>query len=77
MVLRQVGMMTLVGGAIGVAGALVLGRAARSMLYQLDATDPLVFVVAIMVLALVALSAGLVPALRASRVNPTQALRYE
>jgi ABC-type antimicrobial peptide transport system permease subunit len=77
MVLRQVGMMTLVGGAIGVAGALVLGRATRSMLYQLDATDPLVFVAAIIVLGLVALSAGLVPALRASRVNPTQALRYE
>jgi predicted permease len=77
MVLRQVGRMTLVGGVIGVAAALGVGRAAGSLLYELEGHDPLVVVIAAFVLALVALGAGYIPALRASRVQPMQALRYE
>jgi predicted permease len=77
MVLRQVGRMTLVGGAIGVAAALGVGRAARSLLFELEGHDPLVVSVAAVVLAVVALGAGYIPALRASRVEPMQALRYE
>ena len=42
MVLRQVGFMTLIGGVIGIGGALALGRGARSMLFQIRAFDPLV-----------------------------------
>ena len=77
MVLRQVGVMTAIGGVIGMAGAYGLGRAASSLLYKLEGHDPVVFVTAAVVLTLVALGAGLLPALRASRVDPMQALRYE
>ncbi|HKG95030.1 MAG TPA: FtsX-like permease family protein, partial [Gemmatimonadaceae bacterium] len=77
MVLRQVGRMTIIGGAVGIAAAIALGRAARSLLYGLEGHDPLVVAVAAAVLAAVALGAGYVPALRASRVEPMRALRYE
>ena len=77
MVLRQVGVMTAIGGVIGMAGAYGLGRAASSLLYKLEGHDPVVFVTAAVVLTLVALGAGLLPALRASRVDPMRALRYE
>jgi ABC-type antimicrobial peptide transport system permease subunit len=77
MVLRQVGLMTVIGGVIGIAGALALGRGAQSLLYELKGSNPLVIAVAALLLTLVALGAGLGPALRASRVDPMQALRYE
>ncbi|MGH7663214.1 MAG: ABC transporter permease [Gemmatimonadaceae bacterium] len=77
MVLRQVGWMTLIGGVIGVAAALALGRAASSLLFELEGHDPLAIAIATVVIALVALGAGYIPALRASRVDPMQALRYE
>ncbi|MBI2223294.1 MAG: ABC transporter permease [Acidobacteria bacterium] len=77
MVLRQVALMTLVGGAIGLTGALWLGPMAESQLYQLKGRDPVVFVGAAAVLGIIALVAGFVPAHRASRVEPMWALRYE
>jgi ABC-type antimicrobial peptide transport system permease subunit len=77
LVLRQVGVMTFIGAAIGIAAALGLGRAARSLLYELQGYDPVVIVGAAAVLAMVAFAAGFLPALRASRVDPMQALRYE
>lgn len=77
MVLRQVGVMTAIGGVIGIAGALGLGTAAKSLLYQLEGYDPIVFVSAAALLTLVAFGAGFLPALRASRVDPMNALRYE
>jgi predicted permease len=77
LVLRQVGVMTFIGGAIGIVAALGLGRAARSLLYELQAYDPVVIAGAAAVLAMVAFAAGFFPALRASRVDPMQALRYE
>ena len=77
MMLRQVGMMTLVGGAIGLSAAIGLGRLAQTLLYQLRGTDPAVFGASTAALVLVALCAGLIPAYRASQVDPMQALRYE
>ena len=77
MVLRQVAIMTVVGGIIGLTAAVTLGRGARSLLYQLQTHDPLVMATAALVLALVALGAGYIPALRASKVDPMNALRYE
>jgi predicted permease len=77
MVLRQVGMMTLIGGGVGVLAALGLGRAAKSLLFELQGYDPIVIGLSACTLALVAFGAGLIPALRASRIDPVQALRYE
>ena len=77
MVLRQVGLMTLVGGAIGLVAALALGKTAQSLLFGLSPYDPLVVGASIVVLAVVALGAGYLPAYRASTVDPIKALRYE
>ena len=77
LVLRQVAIMTLIGGAIGIAAALGLGQAARSLLFGLEGHDALVFSISILLLAVVALAAGFVPARRAASVNPMAALRYD
>jgi len=77
MVLRQVGVMVLIGGVIGIGGALALGRVARSLLYEIKGYDPGVMTLSAILLALIALGAGYIPALRASKIDPMQALRYE
>jgi predicted permease len=77
LVMRQVGVMTLIGGGIGIAAAIALGRAAQSLLYELKGYDPLVIAAAAAALTMVAFAAGLLPALKASRVDPMHALRYE
>ncbi len=77
MVLRQVAWMTVVGGAIGLAGGVYLGRAARSLLYELQGHDPLVLAVSLAGLGAVALAAGYIPARRAAAIDPLRALRFE
>ena len=77
MVLRQVAIMTLIGGAIGVALSLWVGAQAKTLLYEMTARDPGVYIASIVTLGLVALTAGFIPAHRASRVDPMTALRYE
>ncbi len=77
MILRQVSFMVLIGGLVGVAAALALGRAAQSQLYELKGHDPLVFAMAVILLSAVALGAGFLPARRAARVDPMHALRYD
>jgi putative ABC transport system permease protein len=64
----------LIGLAIGLAGALALGRALSSLVFGVRATDPLTFAAVSLLLGLVALAACAVPAWRASRVHPTEAL---
>ena len=77
MVLKQVGIMTLIGGIIGLSAAIGGGRLAKTLLFEIQSHDPLVMLSASVLLALVAIVAGLIPATRASRVDPMQALRYE
>ena len=77
MVLKQVGIMTVIGGVIGLVAAYFMGRAAQSLLYQLQGHDPSVLIGSAVVLTLVALVAGLIPAHRASQIDPMRALRYE
>ena len=78
MVLAQVAKMTLVGGVVGLAAAgLWLAPAAEKLLFELKGRDPWVFVFSAVLLSAIALLAGFVPALRASRVEPMWALRYE
>jgi ABC-type antimicrobial peptide transport system permease subunit len=77
MVMRQVAVMTLVGGVIGLAAAIGLGRLAQSLLFELTGSDPIVLVGAAVSLTIVALLAGFIPAHRASQIEPMTALRYE
>jgi predicted permease len=77
MVLTQVGWMTVIGGATGLAAAVGLGRLAQSLLFELQGHDPLVLAGSAALLLIVSGGAGLIPALRASRIDPMRALRYE
>ncbi len=69
--------MTMIGGAVGLAGAIGVGKSAGSLLYELQPWDPGVLVISAVLLSLVALSAGFIPARRASLIDPMFALRYE
>jgi predicted permease len=77
MVLRQVAVMTAIGGLFGLMAGIWAGRGAGALLYEMKGHDPLVLVVSAITLSAVAIGAGLIPAHRASRVDPMRALRYE
>lgn len=75
MVLREALILVVVGVVIGTALAMAVGRYADALLFGLTSSDPLTIGAAMVGLALVAALASLVPAWRASRVEPTTALR--
>jgi putative ABC transport system permease protein len=75
LVARQAGAMTLIGIAVGVAGALVLTRSMTSLLFGVSAADPAIYVGVSLLLAIVAAAAVAVPSSRATRVDPLDALR--
>jgi predicted permease len=77
MVMREVMLLIGAGLAAGMALALLLADLIRSQLYGLSARDPFTLICSAIVLALAAGAAGFVPALRASGVDPTTALRQE
>jgi len=68
---------TLLGVAIGVSGALALGRILSGLIYGVKSTDPITFVTVAGLLTLIALVASMIPAYRATKVDPMVALRYE
>jgi putative ABC transport system permease protein len=68
---------TFIGVAVGVAGALGLGRFLSSLLFGVQPRDPVTFLVVAALLSVVALSASYIPARRATKVDPMVALRYE
>ena len=77
LMIRQGMQAALVGICIGLLAALGLMRAMSSQLYGVGARDPLIFSGMILVLTIVAFLACYVPARRAAKVNPIEALRYE
>ena len=77
MVMKQVAKMAIIGGAIGMIVAIGIGRLAQSILFELQGHDPMVLTLSTIALGLVALGAGFIPALRASKIDPMNALRYE
>ena len=77
MILRQGLVLTVIGIGVGVAGTYALTGLLGSLLFGVKATDPLTFVAVSVVMAVVAMSACMVPARRATRVDPMVALRYE
>ncbi|MEN3326729.1 MAG: hypothetical protein V7638_1536 [Acidobacteriota bacterium] len=77
MVLRKGIGLTAIGATIGLTGALALTRWMSSLLFGVSATDPAMYVIVLLVALGAAVSASLIPAWRASRVDPLYALRYE
>jgi len=77
MVLRSGMTLTLIGAAIGLLGAFALTRWMSSMLFGISASDPMTYVIVLLVSLGAALLACSIPARRATRVDPIVALRYE
>ena len=77
MVFRQVGSMALIGLPVGLVVAVILGRSAEGLLFGLSGYEPSVIVAAVAVLASVVSLAAFLPARRAARIAPMEALRYE
>ena len=63
--------------ALGLGGALLLSRSLKTLLYDLSPTDPLAYVAVSLLLLAVAALASYLPARRAARINPIEALRVE
>jgi predicted permease len=76
-VLREVAILTAIGAVIAIPASRALSRLFEAQLFGISANDPVIVAAATVFLALVALAAGFVPALRAARSDPMTALRFE
>ncbi len=77
LVMREVLLLLVIGLAVGIPSAMLLGRYVSSQLYGIQAGDPVIAVSTTVLIALVSVAAGLIPAHRASRIDPILALRAE
>jgi predicted permease len=77
MVMKEVLVLLGIGLAVGVPAAIALGRLVSAQLYGIKANDPQVAAITVILLSTIAVLAGIVPARRASRMDPILALRYE
>jgi ABC-type antimicrobial peptide transport system permease subunit len=77
MILRQGLELAIAGAAAGLVGALIVSHLMAGLLYGVSPTDPLTFIGVTLVLTAAALAASYIPAMRAMRVDPLMALRYE
>jgi predicted permease len=77
MVLRDAAAVALIGLAIGLPAAFAASRVLRGLLFGVEPTDPATFAVASVLLVVAALAASYLPARRAGRIDPTEALRYD
>ena len=77
LVVREALWLLVAGTAIGLAAAWFLGRAVEAMLFGIKAADPVSTVWAVLVLVAIALLAAWIPARRAAKVDPMQALRWD
>ena len=77
MVVRQGARLAAIGIVLGLGGAFALTRLLKTMMFGIGVTDPLTFLAAPLGLMLVVLLATFLPALRATRISPVVALRYE
>src|SRR5471030_918115 len=77
LVMKEVLLLLAIGLAVGVPAALALGHFVASQLYGIEARDPWTAIATLALLTLVSAAAGLIPAHRASRIDPILALRYE
>jgi ABC-type antimicrobial peptide transport system permease subunit len=77
LVMRQGAVLGVLGALIGVSMAYLTGRIVSSQVYAIRASDPLMLSIATVLIVTITVAASLIPAIRASRLNPANALQSE